>query len=97
MLAATGSMKIPFPLLSLKNESFFHFGLSAVGMVGSRAISCLRGKWIDCPSEHKDQIYPVPEISEEFKNLDYIPWPLPKMDWKTRIRLFKDQIRILKL
>ena len=97
MLAATGSMKIPFPLLSLKNESFFHFGLSAVGMVGSRAISCLRGKWIDCPSEHKDKIYPIPEIPEESKNLDYILWPLPKMDWKTRIKMFKDQLNILKL
>lgn len=97
MLAATASMKIPFPLLSVKNKSILHFGYSAVAMVASRAFSCLKGRWIDCPSEHKDQIYPVPEISEEFKNLDYIPWPLPKMDWKTRIRLFKDQIRILKL
>ena len=97
MLAATAAMKIPFPLLSLKNESFFHFGLHAVSMVLSRAFSCLRGRWIDCPSEHKDQIYPVPEIPEESKNLNYIPWPLPKMDWHMRFRLFKEQFSILKL
>lgn len=97
MLAATGAMKIPFPLLSLKNESFFHFGFSAVSMVASRAWSCLRGRWIDCPSEHKDQIYPIPEIPEESQQLDYIPWPLPKMDWQMRLRLFWDQLRILKL
>ena len=97
MLAATGAMKIPFPLLSLKNESFFHFGFSAVAMVASRAWSCLRGRWIDCPSEHKDQIYPVPEIPAESQNLDYIPWPLPRMNRSMRMRLFKDQLRILKL
>lgn len=97
MLAATGAMKIPFPLLSTKNKSLIHFGLSAVLMVGSRAISCLRGKWIDCPSEHKDEIYPIPKIPEQLKDRDYIAWPLPPMKWKTRIRMFKDQIRILKL
>lgn len=97
MLAATAAMKIPFPLLSLKNEHFFHFGFSAVSMVLSRSISCLRGKWIDGPSVHKDQIYPVPPIPEESKDKDYIPWPLPKMDLATRIKLVKDQIHILKL
>lgn len=97
MLAATGAMKIPFPLLSLKNESFFHFGFSAISMVASRAWSCLRGRWIDCPSEHKDQIYPIPEIPEESQQLNYIPWALPKMDWHMRMRLFWDQLRILKL
>ncbi len=97
MLAATAAMKIPFPLLSLKNEHFFHFGLSAVSMVLSRSLSCLRGKWIDCPSVHKDQIYPVPEIPEESRDKDYLPWPLPKMDPATRLKLVKDQFRILKL
>lgn len=97
MLAATASMKIPFPLLSLKNKSFAHFGMSAVLMVGSRAMSCLKGKWIDCPSEHKDEIYPIPKLSDEQMSLDYVPWPLPKMDWKTRMKMFMDQISILKL
>ena len=97
MLAATASMHIPFPLLSLKNKSFAHFGLSAVMMVGSRVISCLRGKWIDCPSEHKDMIYPIPELSEENKEMDYVEWSLPKMDWKTRWKMVKDQLNIIKL
>ena len=97
MLAACASMKIPFPLLSAKNKSLLHFGTSALLMVGSRALSCLRGKWIDCPSEHKDQIYPIPKLSKENQQKDYIYWPLPKMKWQTRIRMFKDQIRILKL
>lgn len=96
MLAATGAMKIPFPLLSAQNKSILHFGYSALAMVFSRAFSSLRGKWIDCPSEHKDQIYPVPEIPKESQNLNYIPWPLPKMSWSMRLKLFKDQISILK-
>lgn len=97
MLAATGAMKVPFPLLSLKNESFLHFGLSAVGMVLSRGVSCLRGRWIDCPSEHKDQIYPIPELSLEDQAKDYLSWPLPPMDWPTRWKMLMDQLRIIKL
>jgi len=97
MLAACAAMKIPFPLLSLKNESFTHFGLSALGMVISRAFSCLRGKWIDCPSKHVDQIYPIPQLPKHLCDKDFVPWPLPKMDWKLRIKLMKDQFRILKL
>lgn len=97
MLAATGAMKIAFPLLSWKNESFLHFGYSAIRMVVKRSFSCLRGEWIDCPSEHKDQIYPIPALSEEEQSLNYLPWPLPRMDWHTRIKMVKDQLRILKL
>ncbi len=96
MLAAADAMHITFPLLSTKNKSFIHFGISAVMMVGSRVISCLKGNWIDCPSEHKDVIYPIPELSEDNKELNYVEWPLPKMDWKTRWKMAKDQLNILK-
>ena len=97
MLAATSSMKIPFPLLSKKNKSILHFGVSVVLMIGSRALSSLQGKWVDCPSEHKDQIYPIPKLSEDQIVNDYIPWPLPKMDLKTRLKLCKDQLKMFKL
>lgn len=97
MLAVTAAMHIPFPLLSLKNKSFAHFGTHVVSMVMSRAWKSLQGKWVDCPSRHIDQIYPVPEISQDRKNLDYIEWPLPKMDWKTRKKMIKDQFAIMKL
>ena len=97
MLAATGSMKIAFPLLSVKNKSVLHFGLSAVHMIGSRAISSLRGKWVDCPSEHKDKIYPIPKLSQEQMEMDYIPWPLPSMTWKMRLKMCKDQLAMAKL
>ncbi len=97
MLAATAAMKIPFPLLSLKNQAFFNFGWEAVRMVAIRCTMSLRGIWIDCPSEHKDQIYPAPAPQPGQEELDYVPWPLPRMDWKTRLKLAGDQIRILKL
>ena len=97
MLAVTAAMHIPFPLLSLKNKSFAHLGTHVVSMVISRAWKSLQGKWVDCPSRHVDQIYPVPEISKDRKDLDYIEWPLPKMDWKTRKKMIKDQFAIMKL
>lgn len=97
MLAVTAAMHIPFPLLSLKNKSFAHFGTHVVSMVISRAWKSLQGKWVDCPSRHVDQIYPVPEIPKDRKDLDYIEWPLPKMDWKTRKKMIKDQFAIMKL
>lgn len=97
MLAATASMKIPFPLLSPKNQSFLHFGSHVVSMVLKRAWLSLCGKWIDCPSEHKDQIYPIPASAPDDNGNNYIPWPLPKMTWKMKKKLIKDQFSMLKL
>ena len=68
-----------------------------VPMVLVRCAMSLAGVWVDCPSVHKDQIYPVPEVQPGQENLDYVPWPLPRMDWKTRLKLAGDQLRILKL
>ena len=97
MLAATAAMKVPFPLLSLKNHYFGIFGLDAVRMVLKRTALSLRGIWIDCPSRHVDQIYPVPKVSDKYKDRDFVPWPLPKMNWKMRKKMAGDQLRILKL
>ena len=97
MLAATAAMGIPFPLLSLKNQAFFHFGFQAVRMALTRCVLSLRGVWIDCPSLHKDQIYPAPAPAPGQEQLDFVPWPLPKMGWKMRLKLAGDQLRILKL
>lgn len=97
MIAACSLMGIPFPLLSFKNKSFGHFGINAIHMVLSRSISSLRGKWIDCPSEHKDEIYPIPALSKEEMEKDYIYWPLPKMNWKTRLKMCGDQFAMAKV
>ena len=66
-------------------------------MVLSRGFQSLRGKWIDCPSEHKDQIYPVPDIPAQDQDKDYLEWPLPPMKWRLRLKMFMDQLRILKI
>lgn len=97
MLAVTSAMKIPFPLLSSQNKSFLNLGVNVIGVVLSRSVSCLRGRWIDCPSEHKDQIYPIPELTPEQQEQNYIPWPLPPMKWSVRFRMVKDQFGILKM
>lgn len=97
MLAATSAMKIPFPLLSLKNKSFFNFGLEAVRMVAVRAAKSLAGTWIDVPSQHKAEVYPVREVSPAERDLDFVAWPLPKMDWRTRLKIAGDQLAMLKL
>ena len=78
MLAATAAMKVPFPLLSLKNHYFAVFGLDAVRMVLKRTALSLRGIWIDCPSRHVDQIYPVPKVSDKYKDRDFIPGRCPR-------------------
>lgn len=96
MLAATAAMKIPFPLLSFKNHNLIHFGTHVLSMVFQRAFLSARGKWVDCPSLHKDQIYPVPSEAPRTQNA-YVEWPLPKMDMKTRRKMVMDQFRILKL
>lgn len=97
MLAACSAMQIPFPLISLKNKSLGNFGFHILHMAASRLLSSLRGRWIDCPSRHIDQIYPIPTLSKEDQELDYLPWPLPKMNPAMRMKLAKDQLTILRL
>jgi len=97
MLAATAAMKVPFPLLSVNNRSLIHFSSHVLSMVLHRSFLTLIGKWIDCPSEHKNQIYPVPELGEDKQHLNYVEWPLGKMDFKTKLKIIKDQFAIMKL
>lgn len=97
MLAVTAAMKIPFPLLSIRNQALIHFGTHVLSMVFKRVLLSVQGRWIDCPSQHENRIYPIPELTDEQQKLDYIPWPLPKMTWKTRLKFIKDQLAILKL
>lgn len=97
MLAVTAAMKIPFPLLSTKNKALVHFGSHVLSMVLHRAWLSLRGKWVDCPSRHMDTIYPIPELPENQKSRNYIEWPLPRMDVKTRRKMIRDQLMIMKL
>lgn len=97
MLAATAAMQIPFPLLSTKNRSVVHFASHVVSMVLCRAVLSLRGKWVDCPSQHINKIYPIPKLTSAQKKQNYIEWPLPKMSPAMRWKLICDQFRILKL
>ena len=97
MLAATGAMKITFPLLSMQNKSVVHFAGYALSMVLCRAMLSLRGKWVDCPSRHEDRIFPIPSLTEEQQKKNYIEWPLPKMTMGMRWKMIKDQFSILKL
>lgn len=97
MLAVTAAMKIPFPLLSVKNKSLVHFGSHVVSMVLHRAFLSLCGKWVDCPSLHMNKIYPIPELSLEDREKDYIEWPLPAMDFRMRMKMVRDQLMIMKL
>lgn len=92
MIAACSIMKVPFPILSFQNKSFGHFGISALHMVFTRIWLSLRGKWVDCPSQHKDEIYAVPELLPEKAQMNYIEWPLPKMNFKMRMKLAGDQL-----
>lgn len=97
MLAATGSMGVAFPLLSLRNKSFFHFGLSAGLMIAERIWHTVKGEYVDCPSEHQNRIYPIPQLSSSDAQKDYIFWPLPPMDKETKKKLIKDNIKIANL
>lgn len=97
MLAVTAAAGIPFPLLSLKNKSFIDLGLTLVGVVLKRSYLIAIGHWVDCPSEHIDKIYEVPDLSDTDMQKDFLEWPLPKMSWQLKWRLIKNQFGILKI
>ena len=48
-------------------------------------------------AEHKDEIYSIPTLSEDEMKKDYIYWPLPKMDLKTRFKICGDQFAMAKV
>ncbi len=90
-------MGVAFPLLSLRNKSFFHFGLSAGLMIAERIWHTVKGEYVDCPSEHQNRIYPIPQLSSSDAQKDYIFWPLPTLDKETKKKLIKDNIKIANL
>ena len=97
MVAVTSAAGVAFPLLSLKNKSLFDLGFALVWVVLKRVYHILRGRWVDCPSEHVDKIYGIPELNATDMQKDYIEWPLPKMTWKLKWKLIKNQFSILKI
>ena len=97
MLAATAAMGIPFPLLSLRNRAFLNFGLEALRMVLVRSAKTLAGTWVDVPSRHERDVYPAPEPAPGQEDLDFVAWPLPRMGWRTRLKIVGDQLSMLRL
>lgn len=97
MLAVTAAAGIPFPLLSLKNKSLFDLGGTLVGVVLKRSWHILNNRWVDCPSEHIDKIYEIPQLDKNDIEKDFIEWPLPEMTWKVKWQLIKNQLGILKI
>ncbi len=97
MLAVTKAAGVTFPLLSLKNKSFAHLALSLVYVVIKRCYHIMNNRWVDCPSEHIDKIYEISALSENDMQKDFIQWPLPRMNFKTKCKMILHQLRILKI
>ncbi len=62
-----------------KNKTLVRFGLAMLKLHRVRKKMIKKGIWIDCLPPLEDKIYGIRELTPEERNLDYIPWPLPKM------------------
>ncbi len=92
--ATTALMKTtfkPVPMMS-PSKGLLRMGGAAVRTLVTRAGITLKGDYFDLSysPDDFDMIYPIPELTEEQKQMDYIPWPLPRMTKEDKINVLKN-------
>lgn len=87
---------VTMPIMSLRNKALIKTALGMTATVLARRRMIRRGEWVDCPREHKDRIYGLPELSAEQSEMSYIAWPLPSMNRKERRAQLRQQWQIIR-
>lgn len=78
-------------IYSLKNKQIGKIGIHLLKSRSKRIKLIKSGEWIDCiPSYFEDKIFEIPELTPEQKTMDFIPWPLPKLEGEDKKILLKD-------
>lgn len=86
----------PLPMMSPANKTLPGMAAAAAKTYIKRREMISVGEYHDLPYDPNnfDKIYPIPELTEEEKQKDYIPWPLPYMTAKDKKEL-KKKIKIM--
>lgn len=89
---ATG---VPLPMMSLANQGLFLILLSVLDSYFQKRRLVKKGELVDVPYNQQDfdKVFPIPELSPDQREMDYIEWTFPKMS-PTQI---KENLKALKL
>lgn len=75
------------PIVSPANPWLIPTGLRLLQMIGIRAISALKGEPCDAPMlSHDDHVFPLPKLTKEEMEQNYISVPMPKMGPISRVK-----------
>jgi len=78
-------------IYSLKNKQLGKIVIHLLKSRNKRIKLIKNGEWVDCvPSYFEDKIFEIPELTEEQKKMDFIPWPLPKLEGEDKKILLND-------
>ncbi|MCL2494930.1 MAG: DUF362 domain-containing protein [Oscillospiraceae bacterium] len=91
-LAIMAATRRLVPMFSLGNKGVVPMFLAGFQTVRIRRKLIDAGEYVDLPYDQKDhdKIHPIPELSDEDMQKDYLPWPFPPMTAKDKRRLKRD-------
>jgi len=80
------------PMFSLGNQGVIPMFLAGFKTVCIRRKLIDAGEYVDLPYKQSDfdKVHPIPELSEEERQQNYLPWPFPPMTAQDKKRLKKD-------
>jgi hypothetical protein len=84
------------PVTTPANRAFLPIGVGILKIILKRRKLIKQGFYVDCPHEHRDEIFDLPELSASDKDRDFIEWPLPPMSGEEKSAQLKSQMSILR-
>ena len=86
---------VTMPIMSPKNKGLVPTVTGMLGIILTRRRFIRSGEYVDCPHAQEDRIFPLPELSEEDLQKDFIPWPLPEMSKEEKRAQLRNQWKIM--
>ncbi|MGB4243741.1 MAG: DUF362 domain-containing protein [Dethiobacteria bacterium] len=80
-------------VMSPKNKQLMSLLVGTLQTMMARIKLIRQGQRLDCPMHFDDSIVEPRPLSEEEKEKDYIPWPLPPLTGQEKRQLIKNEIR----
>ena len=83
------------PIITAANKTSLKIVFGLLNTVLTRIRHIRRGRYVDCPRMHKNEIYPIPQLSEEENKKDFILAPLPPMTISQKRKEVRSQWQII--
>ena len=94
--ATSNSLGAITPQLNLvRNKTLLPYAVPCLlGTIYHRGKWLLKGQAVDVKRRHEDMIFPLPPMSKEEAEKDYVEWPIPKLSIPDRISGLVDMLNL---